>query len=197
MNGFAQFVQDNIIPTLTTFATVAVPVISVKIFQLLTVQAQAGQNNYVQGVMQRLIALAGQKVLMLEQTEVAYLKQQLASGNITQAQLPGLLMGIKDHAVAAVLADAKAHGLWAQADKVFNGDGASLDKWLADVIESQVAQLPKAGLNAAIIPSASTAKAVSVAQAPAVEATPVVVPLVAVPTVVVPAADPVVPPPAV
>lgn len=166
--SFAQFVQDNIMPAMVTMATVAVPVLGKKIFDLLTVQAQGGQNNYVQGVLQRLIALAGQKVLMLEQTEVQYLKQQLAAGQISSAQLPGLLMGIKDEAVKAVLQDAKAHGLWAQADKIFNGDGASLDKWLADVIESQVAQLPKTSLGSARIPKPATVQAVSLAQLPPV-----------------------------
>ena len=133
-------------------------------------QHQAGgvKNSYEQGVLQRAIALAGQKVLALENTEVAYVQSQLASGAITKDQLPALMAGIKQRAIDAVKADATAQGIWDILVKIFLGNSTSLTNWLGDVIESHVAQLPSTSTTPKVAPSnpvASTTSALKTAPA--------------------------------
>jgi hypothetical protein len=112
------------------------------------VQAKVGivKNEHLKGVLQHVVAFAGQKVLMLENTEIAYLKQQAAAGNISKDQLPKLLQGVKDTAVDATVTDAKATGLWPLAIQFFGGSESSALKWLGDVVESHVSQIPSSGI---------------------------------------------------
>ena len=108
------------------------------------------KNDYTRGVLNSMIALAGQKVLALENTEIVYIKQQLAAGKITKDQLPTLLKGVKERAMAQIKADATATGVFKDATNVFMGNESALTTWLSDVVESQVAQLPSIGLGAPV-----------------------------------------------
>jgi hypothetical protein len=109
-------------------------------------KASTLKNTYVKSVLDQIIALAGQKVLALENTEIQYLKAQAAAGNITSAELPALLAGIKNTAIQSIKADASAQELWTAALAIFGGNEAALIKWISDLIESHVAQLPPSGL---------------------------------------------------
>lgn len=105
------------------------------------------KNAYAKGILDRLITLAGQKVLALENTEIEFLKQEVAAGRITKDQLPALLKGIKDKAMELIKADANAQGIWKIALQIFLGDTSALSNWLGGVVESHVAQLPSSGLS--------------------------------------------------
>jgi len=105
------------------------------------------KNAYAKGILDRLITLAGQKVLALENTEIEFLKQEVAAGRVTKEQLPALLKGVKDRAMELIKADANAQGIWKIALQIFLGDTSALSNWLGGVVESHVAQLPASGLN--------------------------------------------------
>lgn len=102
-------------------------------------------NAQVRETLDKLVSLAGQKVLMMEQTVVAGLKSDLESGKISRNDLPKLLQSVKAQTVASIKRDAAAMGVWKTGCDVF-GNPVSMEMWLEDVIESQVAQLKPAGL---------------------------------------------------
>lgn len=112
----------------------------------ISIQGDIDRNTKSKQVLQRLIDLAQQKVLMLEQTVVEDLKDQVRSGKLPVADLPTAAMKVKDSAVQTVKRDADATGLWKEASEIFKGNEADLVTWLADVVESQVCQLPPSGL---------------------------------------------------
>lgn len=145
-NQLVNQAMEVIAPALLSVITVAVPFLAKQAISFFSAQTQRVKSEYIQGVLRRAIELAGQKVLMMEQTVISELKKQLASGKITKEQLPAVLEGVKNSTLEAVKRDAKAQGLWSQLDKVFNGHPGELDAWLNDVIESQVAQLQEAKL---------------------------------------------------
>jgi hypothetical protein len=98
-------------------------------------------------VLEQIVTLAGQKVLMTEQTIIHNMKEDVASGKISGQDLPALLSYAKDQTIEAVKRDASAMGLWELAAQHM-GDATKVKDWVADVIESQVVQLPAAGLKA-------------------------------------------------
>lgn len=99
------------------------------------------KHKYSRGVLDRLIGLAGQKVLMMEQVQVNYLKKQLKDGKVTKEEIAKLLTGVKHETIRMIKRDATAQNLWKDAQKVFIGDGEALERWISDVIESQVSQI--------------------------------------------------------
>ena len=103
------------------------------------------QDAKTKAMLDNLVTLAGQKVLMIEQTIIADLKHAVMDGKITKGDLPGLLAAAKSTAVDAVKRDAGSLGVWDEAIKSMGG-ADNLLKWLSDVIESQVAQTPPSGL---------------------------------------------------
>ncbi len=122
----------------------------------------AGMKNVgMRNLLDHAITLAGQKVLALEQTEVAYLQQQVASGAITKAQLPALLAGVKQKAMDSVKSDLTAQGLLQDVMALFGGSDGSFTKWLGDVVESHVAQLPPSGTDAPKVAPSTPAPAAS------------------------------------
>ncbi len=124
------------------------------------------KDIYVKGILYRFVTLAEQKVLMLENTEIQYIKTQAAAGMVTPAQLPTLLAGVKNKAIEAVKADASAQGLWATATSIFGGNEAALVKWLGDVIESNVAKLPPSGLQTTSLEEAKAGFVPAMSSAP-------------------------------
>lgn len=117
------------------------------------------KNQTVKSLLSHVTDLAQQKVMALEQTEVAYLMQQVKGGQITKAALPVLLAGVKQRAIDSVKGDLNAQGLMSDAAAVFGGDQSNFTKWLGDVIESHVSMLPPSGMDSVKLPPASVAQA--------------------------------------
>jgi hypothetical protein len=136
-----------------------IPGLTQHLFAALQHYAGMVKNNYVKGILDRLITLAGQKVLMIEQTEIDFLKKQALAGKVSKDQLPTLLAGAKQAALDAVKTDASAQGLWESALKIFGTNETAMQKWLADVVESQVNQLPPSGLQTGSVPAMNSAPA--------------------------------------
>lgn len=177
IQGALALLLTTVVPTLLVPLLPKIPALTQHLLTWAQSQAAGVKSAYAQGVLNRLIALAGQKVLALENTEVAYLQQQLSSGTITPSQLPALLAGVKQKAVDAVKADAAAQGLWSMALGVFLGDNAGLNNWLGDVIESHVAQLPSATSSSAkVAPSTPVASTTSALKSVAPVVPPVAAP---------------------
>jgi len=169
IQGALALLFTTVIPTLLVPLLPKIPALTQHFLDWAQHQAGGVKNAAAAGVLNRFIALAGQKVLALENTEVSYLKEQLESGKITKDQLPTLMAGVKQRALDAVKADATAQGLWKDGLSVFLGSDNSLTNWLGDVIESHVAQLPTSNLAAPKVapstPVASTTSALKSAAA--------------------------------
>ena len=108
------------------------------------------KHTNAKAVLDRLISLSGQKVLALEQTEIALIKSRFSKGTITKEQLPSILLGVKELAISTIKRDATAQGIWNDAVNIC-GSPESVELWLKDLIESQVAQIPSSGLKSAIV----------------------------------------------
>lgn len=133
------------------YAAIAVLVVLVvfmllKVFLTMASAKTAAINNLNQKTMlESLIALAGQKVLMVEQTYIQSVKKGLQEGTIKSTDLPSAFATAKNMVVDAVVRDAKALGSWEPIAKKMGADGCKM--WLSDVVESQVAQIPSSGTN--------------------------------------------------
>lgn len=153
IQGAMALALTTVLPTVLIPLLPKIPALTQHLLDWVKHQAAGVQNAYAAGVLNRLISLAGQKVLALENTEVAYLREQLSSGTITTAQLPTLMAGVKQRAIDAVKADANSQGLWKIALSVFLGSDSALTNWLGDVVESHVAQLSSNPTNSKVAPS--------------------------------------------
>lgn len=107
-------------------------------------------NAQMRETLDKLVSLAGQKVLMMEQTIVAGLKADVESGKVSRDDLPKLLQSVKARTVAAIKRDASAMGVWKTGCSTFGNSQEAIERWLEDVIESQVAQLKPAGLKSPV-----------------------------------------------
>lgn len=103
------------------------------------------EDAKTKSLLDNLVTLAGQKVLMVQQTVISDMKRAVVEGSVKKEDLPKLLATAKSSAIEAIKRDAQALGVWGSAvDKM--GDANALLNWLSDVVESQVAQLPPSGL---------------------------------------------------
>lgn len=127
------------------------------LFDYLKSRTAGMKNLAMRNLLDHVITLAGQKVMALEQTEVAFIQEQLAAGKLTKDQLPAMMAGIKQKAIDAVRNDLSAQGLFPQITSLFSGSPDAFVKWLDAVIESQVGQLPASGVESPrVAPSAQS-----------------------------------------
>lgn len=95
------------------------------------------KDDRTKNLLNSLIDLAGEKVLMIEQTVISGIKKDLESGKIKKDDLPSLLLSAKQQAINAVVRDASALGSWNGAISLF-GKSEAAERWIADVVESHV-----------------------------------------------------------
>jgi hypothetical protein len=142
-------------------------------------QASHVKNQAAAGILNRVISLVGQKVLAFEQTFIEDMKTKVASGRIDPKDIPGILKEEKDKLLAQLKSELTLQGIWDDAKALLGGEDGLVMKWLDQVLEAQVAQLPPSGLQT----QASSGQPAAVALAP-------------VPVAPVVPAAPAVPPPA-
>lgn len=121
--------------------------VTVMLLNFLSEKVKLVKDANKRTVLEQIVTLAGQKVLMTEQTIVHNMRADVAAGKISGQDLPALLSYAKDQTIEAIKRDASAMGLWDLAAQHM-GDHTKVKDWVADVIESQVVQLPAAGLKA-------------------------------------------------
>lgn len=107
------------------------------------------KDENTRALLDRLVTIAGQKVLMIEQTVIASLRKDLEAGKITKNDLPALLVEAKKQAVASVIRDSAAMGSWQGAVSLF-GKSEDAEKWLGDVVESHVAKMAPSKLGSTV-----------------------------------------------
>jgi hypothetical protein len=154
-------VKDTLVPAVATAGVLVVnyilpklPGATAHLFDWMKSRTAGIKNSTMRNVLDHVITLAGQKVLALEQTEVAFIQQQLKDGKISKDQLPALMAGVKQKAIDSVKVDLTAQGLMKDVEGIFGGSPSSMTKWLGDVVESHVSQLPSTGLGTpAVAPS--------------------------------------------
>jgi hypothetical protein len=148
IKGSLSFIFVTFIPTVVVPALPKLPGLTAQGFTWLNSKIAMVKNAWVQGVLLRASSLLQQKVVALEQTEVAALKDKLASGTVTVDQLPSLLETIKQTAIQQAQADFTAQGLVSDLNTVFGGDQSALMKWIINEIENHVFNLPSSGIAA-------------------------------------------------
>lgn len=151
--------QEVLIPVVAGAGVLAVNYVLPKLpgatqhlFDWLKSKTAGIKNDTMRSMLDHVVTLAGQKVYALEQTEVAYIQQQYKDGKITKDQLPQLMAGIKQKAIDSVRGDLNAQGILKDVSGLFGGNPAAMTKWLGDVIESHVSQLPATGLGTPAVP---------------------------------------------
>jgi hypothetical protein len=129
-------------------------------------QAANVKNEWARTLLNRVITLVGQKVLAFEQTFIEDMKTKVMQGRIDPKDIPAILKEEKDKLLAQLKAELTVQGLWNDLKVILGGEDGFIIKWLDQVLESQVAQLPPSGLQTRKV--ADQPAAVEVAVAPPV-----------------------------
>lgn len=127
---------------LVLFLLPKVPAIIKAFFAWLDSKAKVVNNEYAQGVLQRLSLLVQANVLAAEQTQAADIKQACADGKLTQEEMLAQLAKVKTDVLSKVKEAATAQKLWDAGLYVFAGNENDLAKWVDTITEAHVASLP-------------------------------------------------------
>lgn len=131
-----------LIVPLVLFLLPKIPVFTKNIFAWLDSKTKAVNNEYAQGVLQRLSLLIQANVLAAEQTQAADIKQMAADGKITLEEMNAELAKVKADVMAKVKEMATAQKLWDAGLFVFANNENDLHKWVDTVTEAHVQSLP-------------------------------------------------------
>lgn len=127
---------------LVLFLLPKIPVFTKNVFAWLDSKAKVVNNEYAQGVLQRLSLLIQANVLAAEQTQAADIKQMCADGKITVEEMNAELAKVKADVMTKVKETANAQKLWDAALFVFANNENDLHQWVDTVTEAHVQSLP-------------------------------------------------------
>jgi hypothetical protein len=151
LTGLLQLLCLALVLFILPFVFKNLPALTANLVEWGKTQAKHVKNNYVSGILQRIIDLIGQKVLMVENSIIEDLKEKAKDGKLTKEELKAGLANAKQAVLDAVKADASAQGLWKLLLGIFLGDENALGKWLGEAVEATVAKLPPSGLQTSAV----------------------------------------------
>jgi hypothetical protein len=189
--------NDLLQQVLTYVVPILIGIIVLRVLPLLVPATQNGidwvkaqtanlKNQAVAGLLNRVVALIGQKVLAFEQTFIEDMKTKVQQGRVDPKDIPSILKEEKDKMLAGLKSELTMSGLWKDLQVVLGGDDNFIMKWIDTVLEAQVAKLPPSGLQtpSALTSAAQTAAPAAIAHsvAPAAATAPLVPQQAAAPT---------------